>query len=331
MFAKIPRSPRLIPPAPAGGGVPDDRRWRIRRPSSRNALLLAAATPALAMAAGVSQALPVTYVSAAVPGSSVCGTFASPCRDFQNAIDQTDAGGTIVVLTSGDYSGGYINKSLTVTATGVDVVIKYCTNVGAFGVLLDPGEQVTLSGLNMDCRASGTPGLYFGPAGSLHVRDSLIQGYYGISVPAESVGDLHVADTTIANSGHVGPQAPALLLAGRASVTLDRVQFAGNNNGIRMQGGGSLVVRDSVISGLTGTGISVTRGRALVEGTSVTGGEVGIHAAGRNAVVRISGATITGNATGLVAEGGGRIISYENNIVRGNSQDGTPTSVAAFR
>ena len=198
------------------------RPWRKRNPRV-TLLSLAAAAPVLAMLAAPSEALNTTYVSAAVPGSSPCGTLANPCRDFENAINNTDPGGTIIVLTSGDYSDYYITKSLTITATGVDAVVKYFTNVGAFGVTLEADEQVTLGGLTMDCKAANTAGVTFDGAGSLHVQKSLIRGYRGIDVPQSGVGELHLTDTTISNSGHAGRETPGLLIDGRARVILDRV------------------------------------------------------------------------------------------------------------
>jgi hypothetical protein len=94
-------------------------------------------TPALALACaffGYSTSAPaafITFVSVDGSDAGAC-TITAPCKTFAYAHDQTNANGTINVLTSGSYGPVTITKSISIVAEGVHALI----NSGADGAAI---------------------------------------------------------------------------------------------------------------------------------------------------------------------------------------------------
>ena len=118
----------------------------------RLALSLARAGAAVAfvLTAGSAYAVtPINHTWVSSTGSGTACTRIAPCADIGTAQAATNAGGVISVLDSGDFGGGgvLISKSLTIRAEGVD---GGATTLPSFAnwvfVTAGPSDVVTLEG-----------------------------------------------------------------------------------------------------------------------------------------------------------------------------------------
>jgi hypothetical protein len=293
--------------------------------------LLANAAPARAAAA--------TWVSGTGSDAGTC-PITAPCRSFQFAYGQTNAGGTINVLSAGSFGALSIAKSISIVAEGVEAAI-----LSGAGIIVNGSDiVVSLRGLTIDLRGTANVGISFFSGAALHVHNSVIRrATHGIFFrPASGVSALYVSDSVIANSS-IGIRVLPIG-SGGAQASLDRVRVEnGSNYGIVFEGSstaGSIVatVRDSISAGNAAGGIFALEnggGTTVVtvdRTVSVNNSDRGILAQGAGATIRIGDSTVSGNGTGLFAIGGGTIASYGTNKVNGNTvADGVPTSTIAMK
>jgi hypothetical protein len=126
--------------------------------------LLAGATTA--------QAVPETWVSRTGSDGGTC-PITAPCKTFQAAFFQTTTGGTINVLTSGNFGPVAITKSISIVAQGVEAVISTAAGGAAIRVLAGAADIVSLRGLTID--VSGSQGISFVSGAALHVQNCVIR------------------------------------------------------------------------------------------------------------------------------------------------------------
>ena len=284
-----------------------------------------------------------SWVSSTGSGSTC--TRALPCGNFQTAHDQTNAGGEIGVVDSGEYGLLVINRAISIVAEGVDATIVSAGAGSAaitFSGSMIPTDVVTLQGLIIDGLGTGGIGISwpYGPA--LVVKNCVIRNFKnpggaGIFAQVNAAGRLTVTDTLLVNNG-TGVSSAGILIklasGGSANVSISRTELTGHVNGIFVDGSGgggpvNLSVHDSVVTGSSNVGIVVaTPGpslTALIDRTTVTSSlNTGVAVSGAAATVRIGNSTIYGNVTGVAAFGGGSLRSYKNNQINGNLTDGTP-------
>lgn len=283
-----------------------------------------------------------SWVSSTGSGSTC--TRALPCGNFQTAHDQTNAGGEIGVIDSGDYGLLVISKAISIIAEGVDATIV-SAGLGSAAITFSgatpPTDVVTLQGLIIDGLGTGGIGISwpFGPA--LVVKNCVIRNFknagsgWGIAVQIAASGRLTVTDTLIVNNGASGVGAGILInpSGGNTSVVLDRVRVTNNFFGIIANGsnGGAVhgTVSDSVVAHSTNNGITVntanTNGPSVVlsvDTTRVGHNNFGLVATGANAGMLVSNSTVAHNATGLSTSNSGVLLSYKNNNVNANTTDG---------
>jgi hypothetical protein len=285
-----------------------------------------------------------SWVSSTGSGSTC--TRALPCGNFQTAHDQTNAGGEIGVVDSGDYGALVISKAISIIAEGVDATI-ISAGAGsaaiAFSSSTPPTDVVTLQGLVIDGLGTGGIGISWAYGPALVVKNCVIRNFknagagWGIAAQVAVSGQLSVSDTLIVNNGGNSSGAGIVIKlqsGGSANVSINRTELRNNVNGIFADGssGGGAVnlnVRDSVVTGSSNSGIIVfapsASMTALVDRTTVNYSiNTGVAAAGATATVRIGNSTISNNVTGVVALSGATLRSYKNNQINANSTDGTP-------
>jgi hypothetical protein len=293
--------------------------------------LLAYAGPALALTAE-------TWVSRTGSDAGGC-PITAPCRTFTFAHGQTSAGGTINVLSSGNFGPLTITKSISIVADGADAVIN--TAAGGAAVIVNGANiVVSLRGLTID--ANGGHGISFVNGAALHVRGCVIRrSNDGIRfAPSSKTSELFVTDSTIADTLDSGVQVQPTG-SSIARVVLDRVRVENAlDNGFAFVGTtttGSITatVRDSVTAGNSGIGLLAfeTGGgsiNVLVDRTASVNNSTGISAIGASATIRIGDSTVSGNTTGL-ALSTGAIRSYGTNKVDGNTTDGSPTTTIVMK
>jgi hypothetical protein len=304
--------------------------------NSRVALSLATlSTAAAAFAAALLTATPAraaieTWVSGTgVDAGNLCAITA-PCRTFAYALTKTGNGGTINVLTSGNFGPVTINKSVSIVADGVEALINTtAANGRAIQVAAGNSQVVSLRGLTIDI-ASGA-GIDFVSGAALHVQNCVIRGgIWGILVGAGGTRELYVSDTVISKAGFFGV---LIQVASTVRAVLNRVRVENNATGAYLgqfnAADVSIVIRNSVFAGnaehgieIVGEDTTVTVDRSAI----VNNGGAGISTS--VGIARIGDSTVTGNTTGLEASGG-TIQSYGTNKIDGNGADtaGTITPI----
>jgi len=326
----------------------------------RTAGLLTFTTALAVLATAPAQALaPRTWVAKTGDDANPC-TIALPCRTFQGAHDKTAPGGTVSVLTPGDYGAVQINRSISVTNDGVgEAGILAPGTIGAFitGVV---GDVVSLRGLVIDGLASGENGIRLGRASALHIQKCVVRNFqgsgpeqfagWGIAVlPLASASQVFISDTLVYNNGGGPNTGGGIVFIGQGSnsvnAVLERVRVENNVNGIEVSasnnpGGNGLhvMLRNSIVSGNTTYGVLVDsdpshpNGHLFLRNSSVVhNGGFGV-VAGQAGTILMSNVTVARNGSGLGTFPGAQIISYGNNEIDNNvGADGAATGFFAPR
>lgn len=213
-----------------------------------------------------------------------------------------------------------------------------------------PGTIVVyLRGLDIFGVNPPSHGVRFVSGAALHIENSTIRRFngtnsFGISFQPSGAATLYVQDTTIADNGSgatggginiaptgAGGSARAVLrnvriqnnaqdglridtttttAAAGVSATADGSLFAGNINGIIVNGGtppANLMVADSTVAANSGSGIV---------------------ASGASTRIRVGNTRIHGNGFGVRAGTGASLLTYGDNLLDGNSPDGAFTAAA---
>jgi hypothetical protein len=297
-----------------------------------------------------------TWVTAGGNDMATCD-ISAPCATFAGAIGKTSAGGEISCVNSGDFGGGTltITASVTIDCEGTlgSPTIAGGATVEFLTVQTSPGAVVVLRGVDFDALSQGscTTGgaiIRFNGAGVLHIQKSKINhaggGCSGIAFePSGGSAELDISDCDITDNATSGSGAgiyinPSSGLTGQVSI--DRSHINNNYFGIFADGrsGGiiKVTIGDSVVSGNTEDGIAaISSGSSVVfmiDQTKVTGNSAaGLFADGSNAGMLARNSTVYGNAIGLYTGGGGALYSYGNNSVAGNSTNGAFTGTAGLQ
>lgn len=288
-----------------------------------------------------------TWVSGGGTDSGPC-TRAAPCKTFQFAHNQTSAGGSISVLTPGNFGPVSITKSISIVADGVEALIRdviACPGGGRAAICISAAITVSLRGLTIDTNRAGThdstDGIRFTSGSELQVQNTVVRrtGQSGLAfVPSTAQTKLFVSDSTFANNGTNG-----IVAAPRGSsvhnITIERVRAMGNVRGVTISGSSGQgpvngEVRDSVMAGNLAAGLSVVQ-QAATPAVRVTidhsafvnnsdGGQtnvIGLFVGGPGATALVGDSTFTGNQTAVQTNGpsDGAIISFGNNKIDDSS------------
>lgn len=94
--------------------------------------------------------VPRTFVSVLGSDNFSCNTPILPCRNIQAAITKVQAGGEVVIVTSGSYQPFAVNKAVTVLAEpGVHVGIN-ATSGNGITINAAAADVVVLLGLTLN-------------------------------------------------------------------------------------------------------------------------------------------------------------------------------------
>jgi hypothetical protein len=276
-----------------------------------------------------------TFVSGSGSDSNPCSRTA-PCRTFDQAISQTNAGGEVTVLDSAGYGAFTINKSISVISPpGVYAGISVFSGTG---ITVNAGSTdiVTVRGLSLNnqgggggvsCNAVGTlrvescvvrgftqsTGIDFAGGSSVVVKDTVISDCYtGLSVTAQMGASLHATleHLTVARSINV---AIDVFSSGSTQATIRDSDLSGNHIGVEVEASGARAAA-----------------RLDVERCLITGGATGVIAGFSSASVSISNCVITRNTNGFATISGGTMYTRGNNTIFGNnSSQGSLTPLPA--
>ncbi len=306
------------------------------------AVLLVSQTAALAA--------PRAWVSAELGVDTGKCTRAAPCRTFDYAISQVDAGGEVNALDSGGYGPATIMKTVSINiAPGITAAI---VATGSAAIIVNAGvdDIVSLRGLTItgNDNSIGIDGIQFG---QLHIERVVMQGTgaatttIGIRARAYShPAVLTITDTVTRNHGSgtvlIGQNGPA---AGWLQTTIERLRADGNGIGIGISGATRATLLEVTASandtGLLVWGLSADFPSVVVERSALVGNAThGLRARsdGADTAVTLSGNTISGNGTGVTMQESipGHLFVYtrNNNTLTQNGADvagGTLTSLGA--
>lgn len=280
---------------------------------------------------------PRTFVSVLGNDAFPCNTPLLPCRNVQTGITKVDAGGEVVVISSGSYQQFTVNKSVTVAAApGEHVGVSVPSGSGAV-VNAGPADSITLRGLTFIWAGGiSNNGIEFVAGRALHVESCIVNGFPGAGIFSSAPSKLFIKDTSVRNGGNfAGIMVVAPSGTAAASIEHCRVEGLGAT-GIGVLAGDNtrVTVRDTVSSG-NGTGFqadpntsSATVEMNLENCVAANNSFAGIFADGTpgTSVIRVSNTTVTNNNIGLTFNPGGSILTRGNNTVEGNSSfDGTFT------
>jgi hypothetical protein len=289
-----------------------------------------------------------TFVSVFGNDANPCNTPLLPCRQIQAAITKVQAGGEVVVISSGSYQPFIVNKSVTVTAApGEHVGISVSSGNGAT-ISAASTDVIVLRGLTFN-GSGGVVGIQFFSGAALHVENCITNGFSAHGIGANASGRFFAKDTITRNNTRSG-----IFIAtasGTTTASLDRLRVENNGTGINIQDNARLTIRDSVVAGnnflglVAGPAPTGTTIEVGIESCQFTGNLSGPVAGGGNGVtmmsvsnsiitnngtgvnslpngiIRVSNTTIVHNGTGVLATGGS-VLSRLNNTVEGNTNDG---------
>ncbi|CAG1011514.1 hypothetical protein BURK2_04283 [Burkholderiales bacterium] len=266
----------------------------------------------------------------------------TPCRTFGTALSVTDAGGEILVLSSGGYEAVSVNKSIAIIAPpGVHAGIAVTTGNG---ISIDtPGANVVLRGLSI-LGLGGSNGIAMTAGSKLAVENCVVAGFRSAGVLVTAAAAVRIHNSLIRDQGAGG-----IRLSGGATADISRSKLLGNAYGgvvvetnspgmvTRASISESMVVgiKDGADWGISAESYTAT-GTALVEVirstiSNTTKGVVAYSTVGGSSVATLAKSQVNGNVTGMEQLGAGAIFRTPgNNTVRANefNSSGTLTPLA---
>jgi hypothetical protein len=275
------------------------------------------------------------FVSGSGSDANPC-SLGAPCRSFQQAHNTVAAGGEIVALDAAGYGPLVINKSVTVTAIGIEASIT-SNSTNHFGIVINgTGAVVAIRGLTLISGFTGpSDGIDIDAAASVTIRDCSISGFpnAGIALPLANNLDVELRDVTANNNGTYGIDiVPGA--SGKMTLLIADSSFSGNgSHGIFIDGSfstGTLnATLNASVAGNGGDGLLAQSftgaAQAVVMVTAsklVNNLSSGLSASGSKVTVLVDRTQISGNVgNGWEAVSSATVNSYKNNEVNGNGND----------
>lgn len=231
-----------------------------------------------------------TWVSGSGSDSNPC-TFALPCADFQAALTQTSAGGTISVKDSGDFGSISIAQSVTIDGSNLGSIAS--TNVVAIYVNAPGAVNVTIRNLLVNGLGAGTNGIYFQGTGTYVVENCLVENFtdLGITFQSEAAQNGIVKNTTIIG-GTVGVR------------TYQSIGFVPYDN---------VYLQNVIIQGASEAAVFSRNGSMQIDNSALTQSVVGVQL-DTSAVISIANSMITSNTNGICVYAGSKLRLDNNDI-----------------
>jgi hypothetical protein len=302
--------------------------------------LLAAAASLAAMQSAPALAFSDwAFVSVNGSDSNNC-LIATPCRSFQGAYNQTNPGGTIVVLTAGGYGVVKITHSVSIVNDGVGTAVIFAPDpthtVGAaITIAAGPNDTVNLRGITIDgdgaqSNNQAVNGIAVSSVYALNIENCIFKNFmqFGLSIGPNAASAISVSNTHFSGIGNIGY---AVFLNNRTGsnpvqAVFDHIEIDNSGGFLVISSGPTdVTVTDSKSVNNTG-GFQVQSGSTapvnltLVRSTSANN-TLGVGAFGAAATLRVSQSTITGNQHGWLTQSGGSVLSYGDNIIDSNLAD----------
>jgi hypothetical protein len=291
--------------------------------------LLVLCVSALAASAHARALSSRVFVSPLGRDTANCGALLLPCKTFAGAINAVSPGGTIAVLTPGDFGPVTVTKAVTIDAVPGAAWIQATGD--AITVNAGASDVVTLRGLTLANASRTGAGVMINSAAAVHIDQCSIHGFINGVFGFAWSGRVTLHETTSrGNDQGVNLRSPS----GRVDVAIDHCTFESNNAGIMLQDGAIAVVRGSTVAGnihgilgepaFGGAPLDLTVADCVVANNNGFGIASSADDPASSAVVRVSHSTVTGNQIGLVqyypSPGTSFLLSRQDNTVEGNGQ-----------
>ena len=177
------------------------------------------------------------FVASYGSDSASCGGFLSPCRTFQQAVNNVAAGGEITAIDSAGFGPINITKAVTITSpNGVEAGIV--TSAGADAIDISaPGAAVKLRGLTIDGANSGNYGINLTAGSRIEIIDCVISDFEraGIAVGQTSPISVLISNTIVLDTNVPANASAGIVLAvngGSMTAALDHVTVSNDNTGL---------------------------------------------------------------------------------------------------
>jgi len=278
-------------------------------------------------------------------------TVPDPCRTFGVAISKTNAGGELIVLSSGGYGPFTVNKSVSIISpAGIHAAIAPAAGT-AITITPSANDIVVLRGLYLNGLggSTGIDATSTVPL-TLHVESCVINGFTGDGIKFSGTGYLLLKDLFVRHNSSNGIRVVGIDASNKAFGTIDRcrIERNGNFSGIGADGGvvvqdySEVTVRDSVAAGnFRGFQAILTGGtptaRLAIENCVAANNAVGVFAgtdfgSASTVIVRVSNSVLTHNTLfAIESQAGAQILSRLNNTVVDNAGGETFTGSFAAK
>jgi hypothetical protein len=134
--------------------------------------------------------------------SSNCGP-STPCRTFSGALSVTNAGGEVVVLSSGGYGVATITQAVSIVVSP-GIYAGASVGSGADGMTINaPGATVRISGLTIN-GLGGTNGVNVVAAGEVDLERVTIRGMVDGILANTNGAVIYLSNSTITNNSASG-------------------------------------------------------------------------------------------------------------------------------
>jgi hypothetical protein len=178
------------------------------------------------------------FVASYGSDSASCGGFLSPCRTFQQAVDNVAAGGEITAIDSAGFGPVNITKAVTITSpNGVEAGIVPSAGADAIDISA-PGAIVKLRGLTIDGANTGVYGISFTAGSRIEILGCVISDFKnaGISIGQTTAAmSVLISNTVVLDTDVPANASAGIVLAvngGSMTAALDHVTVSNDNTGL---------------------------------------------------------------------------------------------------
>ena len=300
------------------------------------AQLLFVALLVVSLSRTVSAQSATTYLSAGTGSDTGLCALASPCRNLTYALTQTQAGGVITIIDSGEFASAAILKAITIQAApGVKAVINTASG-NALTVAAASTDFVILRGLTLDGQGTANFGIQSTAAGGVQIENCLVRNFAGTGISlAGNAGKHSISNTTVqsCNNGIVASVTTASFTTAFALINNCRVEkmattgisISANNSGNKTLA----VIRNTVVLqcafiGFTCNGNSGAEAEMMLENCVASNNGAGIQSTS-TAKMRVSNCIVTGNTLAL-SGASGTLRTRGNNTIEYNTTAGAFTA-----
>ena len=296
-------------------------------------LFVASLVVSFSLAASAQSA--TTYLSAGTGSDAGQCALASPCRNLTYALTQTQAGGVISIIDSGEFASASILKAITIQAApGVKAVINPASG-NALTIAAATTDFVILRGLTLEGQGTANFGIQSTAAGGVQIENCVVRNFAGTGISLSGNAGKHsISNTTVqnCNNGIVAAVTTASFTTAFALINNCRVEkmattgisISANNSGNKTLA----VIRNTVVLqcasiGFTSNGNSGAETEMMLENCVASNNGTGIQSTS-TAKTRVSNCLVTGNTLAL-SGASGTLRTRGNNTVEYNTTTGAFT------